>query len=82
MKRWMIIAAVFGLLSVAAMAEPVTRRVACVAAILRIAEQKHLPVVRIDRALADHPDWFPDGCHPDSRGADAIAEAVVASLRH
>lgn len=54
----------------------------CVAIIRHIASEAKLPCIDVDQVLAAHPEWFPDGCHPNQEGAAAIAQAVFASLNH
>lgn len=41
-----------------------------------VAEEQGLPLVDIHTLTLDHPQWFPDGVHPNNDGAAAIARAV------
>ncbi len=51
------------------------------AAIRRVADEHRVHVVDMRAPLANHPEWFPDRIHPDSAGADAVAQAVFTALR-
>ena len=46
-----------------------------------VASEKRLGTIGLHGALSGVPDFFPDGVHPDARGADRLARAVHASLR-
>jgi len=48
--------------------------------LLRVGEQTNSPIVNIFSATKDHPEYFPDGIHPNSAGNTAIAEAIYAAL--
>jgi lysophospholipase L1-like esterase len=49
--------------------------------ILRVGEQTNTPVIDIFSATMDHPEYFPDGVHPNAAGNTAIAEAIYAAIR-
>ncbi len=48
--------------------------------ILRVGEQTNTPVVDIFSATKDHPEYFPDGVHPNAAGNKVIAETLYAVL--
>jgi acyl-CoA thioesterase-1 len=48
--------------------------------ILRVGEQTNTPVIDIFSATLDHPEYFPDGIHPNAAGNTAIAEAIYAAI--
>jgi lysophospholipase L1-like esterase len=52
-----------------------------VPAIKKVAAEKKLPMIDLHTALSGEPSLFPDGVHPDTAGAKAIAETVYASIR-
>ena len=41
---------------------------------------KGVAVVDLCAATADHPEWFPDGVHPDAAGNKAIAQAIYDAV--
>jgi len=45
-----------------------------------IAKERKLPVIDIHAATANHPEWFPDKCHPNLQGATVIAHEVYTAL--
>jgi acyl-CoA thioesterase-1 len=46
-----------------------------------IATERKLPVIDLYTRFADHPEWFPDGIHPNAEGAAEIAKTVAESLQ-
>jgi lysophospholipase L1-like esterase len=46
----------------------------------KAANQTNLPVINVYSALANHPDFFPDGVHPNSEGAKLIAKEVYKTI--
>ena len=46
----------------------------------QIANEKGLPVIDVYSALKSHPEYFPDGVHPNSEGAASIAETVYDAI--
>lgn len=44
-------------------------------------DREKIPVIDLHDALSGNPSWFPDGIHPDARGADAIATTVFQAVR-
>jgi len=47
-----------------------------------IAREKGVPVIDVHTALANEPEWFPDGVHPNAAGAQQIAETVWEAIRN
>jgi sialate O-acetylesterase len=45
-----------------------------------VAEEMSLPTVDVHSAFGNHSDYFMDGVHPDSRGAEVIAETVYDAI--
>jgi lysophospholipase L1-like esterase len=45
-----------------------------------VANELHLPRIDVYGALMDHPEYFPDGVHPDGEGAQLIAKTVYTAL--
>ena len=39
-----------------------------------------LPIVDVYSALATHPEYFPDGAHPNSAGAEIIADEIYKAI--
>ena len=50
-------------------------------AMRRVAEQTGSGVIDLHALTADHPEWLPDGIHPNADGNAAIAECVAEALR-
>lgn len=50
-------------------------------AMRRVAEQTGSSVIDLHALTADHPEWLPDGIHPNAEGNAAIAECVAEALR-
>jgi lysophospholipase L1-like esterase len=48
--------------------------------IQRVANDLNLSTIDIYSGLANHPEYFPDGVHPDSEGAKVIATDVYAAI--
>jgi lysophospholipase L1-like esterase len=49
-------------------------------AITQVADELELPVVDVNDALDDHPEFFEDGVHPSSEGATVIANEIWEAL--
>jgi hypothetical protein len=49
-------------------------------ALRSVATALSVPVIEIHAATSGHPEWFPDGVHPNVDGMAAIAAAVAAAL--
>jgi acyl-CoA thioesterase-1 len=45
-----------------------------------VGEQTNTPVIDVFAATRDHPEYFPDGVHPNEAGARRIAEEVLTAL--
>ena len=45
-----------------------------------VCAEKGVTVVDLYAATRDHPEWFPDGVHPDADGNRAIAQAIYDTL--
>ncbi len=50
-------------------------------AITRVAHARNLSVIDLHTTLQDRRDDFPDGVHPNARGAETIAETVYKAIR-
>ena len=48
--------------------------------IQQVANALNLPVINIYNPLLNYPQYFPDGVHPDSEGAQIIANTVYNAL--
>ena len=46
-----------------------------------IAEEQGYSLVDVHTLTMEHPEWFPDGVHPNNDGAAAIAQAVANVLK-
>jgi lysophospholipase L1-like esterase len=46
----------------------------------RVAEHWNLPIIDTHTPLLTHMDYFGDGVHPDSRGADSLAAIIYRAL--
>lgn len=46
----------------------------------QVADELDLPVVDVNNALSDHPEFFEDGVHPNGAGASAIAEEISEAI--
>ena len=44
------------------------------------ANEANLPIIDVHSALANYPDYFPDGLHPDSAGGELIAEEICEAI--
>ncbi len=49
-------------------------------AVKRVAGQLNIPFIDIFSALKDHPEYFPDGVHPNASGDKVIAQTVYVDL--
>ena len=45
------------------------------------AKKENVPVIDLSTALANHPEWFPDGVHPNAEGAEALAKVVASAIQ-
>ena len=50
------------------------------AGIEQAAAQTNLAVIDVYSALADYPEFFPDGVHPGSEGAQLIADEIYKAI--
>jgi lysophospholipase L1-like esterase len=48
--------------------------------IKNVAEKMNAPIIDVFSATKDHPEYFPDGVHPNAVGNKAIAEIVFNAL--
>ena len=46
----------------------------------RVAGELNVPVIDVFSATAEHPEYFPDGVHPNVVGDKAMAETIYAAL--
>jgi lysophospholipase L1-like esterase len=46
----------------------------------QIANEKGLPIIDVYSALENHPEYFPDGVHPNSEGSTIIANDVYNAI--
>lgn len=46
----------------------------------QVAKETNLPTIDVYSALANQPDYFVDGVHPNSEGSKAIADVIYKSL--
>jgi lysophospholipase L1-like esterase len=46
----------------------------------RVADDLDLPTIDVNEALSDHEDYFFDGVHPNSDGAEAIAGTISGAI--
>ena len=46
----------------------------------RVAEWKGVPVIDVHSAFVGKPELFVDGCHPNARGAQVMAEMIFKSI--
>jgi lysophospholipase L1-like esterase len=44
------------------------------------ANQLELPIIEVYEALSNHPEYFPDGVHPNNHGAKVIAQKIYQSI--
>ena len=51
-----------------------------VPAIERVAEEAGATVIDLHALTAGHPEWLPDGIHPNEEGNEAIAELIAEVL--
>ena len=45
------------------------------------ANQLELPIIDVYDALSNHPEYFPDGVHPNIEGGKAIAKKIFQSIK-
>ena len=50
------------------------------AILTEVCAERDVAVVDLYSVTCDHPEWFPDGVHPNADGNKAIAEAIYATL--
>ena len=50
------------------------------AILTEVCAEKNVAVVDLYAATVDHPEWFPDGVHPNADGNKAIAEAIFETV--
>ena len=48
--------------------------------IKQAAKEANLPVIDVYSALANYPNYFPDGEHPNSAGAELIANEIYKTI--
>ena len=46
----------------------------------QVADELQLPVIDVYAVLIDHPDYFSDGVHPTSEGAELIAAEIYSAI--
>ena len=46
-----------------------------------VGNELNLPIINIYDSLKDHPEYFPDGVHPNNEGAAIIAKEVFNSIK-
>lgn len=49
--------------------------------IRQVTKELNVPVIDLHASLSNHPEFFPDGIHPNAAGARVIAQTVFADLR-
>jgi len=49
-------------------------------AIQSVARVNNLPVIDLFSTLSNHPEYFPDGIHPDEKGTKVMAETVAKAI--
>lgn len=47
----------------------------------RACDRDKVPVIDLYDALAGHPDFFPDGVHPNAKGSELMAKTVYQAVR-
>ncbi len=47
----------------------------------QVAENKDLPVIDVYTPLVNHPEYFPDGVHPNEEGAKIIARLIYDAIK-
>lgn len=48
--------------------------------IAQVAQERHLPIVDLYTPTRDHPEYFPDGVHPNDAGHELMANLVKTAL--
>jgi len=48
--------------------------------ILQVANALNLPIINVYTPLLNHPEYFPDGVHPNSQGAQLIANIIYDAI--
>jgi acyl-CoA thioesterase I len=49
--------------------------------IREVAANMSLPLIDVYTPLKDHPEYFPDGVHPNSEGAKVIAQIIYDAIK-
>ena len=57
-----------------------TLNVGVIPAIKKIAQRNKLQLIDLNTPLKSHPEFFPDGVHPNEAGAKAIASIIASEL--
>jgi acyl-CoA thioesterase-1 len=47
----------------------------------QVASTLGLPIINVYTPLINHPEYFPDGVHPDSEGAQIIANIIYKAIK-
>lgn len=47
----------------------------------QVAKALNLPLINVYTPLLNHPQYFPDGVHPDSQGAQVIANIIFSKIK-
>lgn len=47
----------------------------------KVAKEQDLPLIDLNAPFTSHPEYFPDGVHPNEEGAVAIAEVVYNKIK-
>ena len=49
-------------------------------ALKQVANETGLPLIDVYTPMLDHPEYFPDGVHPNNEGAQIIANTIYYAL--
>jgi len=49
--------------------------------IRKAAAERRMRIIDLHSALNGHPEYFPDGIHPNAAGARAMAQAIATALK-
>ena len=49
--------------------------------IQQVAKAMNLPLINVYKPLLNHPEYFPDGVHPNNEGAQVIANIIHKALK-